>query len=189
MSGRRWLTTLIGLLAATGSNGVVISRKYLGSHYEELPPRQTFSKFTYSSSGNSSSGEWVRTQLSIRSVTPVRRVRRVRRDSLHRPDLSVSEISRPWPAARWPRLSRRIGPNWFSGPPTRRWPLLDGCLGQDHERTGRLGRAHRMRQRGRLSVRSMRIAAPGHRSGLRHRPGTRPKHRRSIRRRPENGPQ
>ncbi len=57
------------MVVDTGSNGVVVSRRYLGSAYQELSPPQSFSGFTYSSSGNSYAGEWVRTQLTIGSVT------------------------------------------------------------------------------------------------------------------------
>lgn len=51
----------------TGSNGVVVARKYLGPSVHSLSPRQYFTGFSYSSSGNSYSGEWVQTQLTLTS--------------------------------------------------------------------------------------------------------------------------
>ncbi|WP_188942997.1 hypothetical protein [Nakamurella endophytica] len=59
----------VTMLVDTGSNGVVISRQYLGDDWSPLQPRQTFSGFTYSSSGMHYSGEWVRTTLQFSSTT------------------------------------------------------------------------------------------------------------------------
>ncbi len=50
----------------TGSTGLVIAQRYLGSDYTSTG--ETFSDFTYSSSGNSYSGEWVTTTVRFLSA-------------------------------------------------------------------------------------------------------------------------
>lgn len=49
----------------TGSTGVVIAKQYLGTDY--TPTGEAFQDFTYSSSGNSYSGEWVTTRVRLYS--------------------------------------------------------------------------------------------------------------------------
>ena len=49
----------------TGSNGVVVARRLLGPQARSLSPREMFTGFTYSSSGNSYSGEWMQVPLVI----------------------------------------------------------------------------------------------------------------------------
>ncbi|MBB6099093.1 hypothetical protein HNR42_002529 [Deinobacterium chartae] len=55
----------IGVMIDTGSTGIVIARRYIGQNYTSL--NETFSNFTYSSSGNSYSGEWVRASVRLSS--------------------------------------------------------------------------------------------------------------------------
>ncbi|MTD15017.1 hypothetical protein GIS00_13820 [Nakamurella sp. YIM 132087] len=59
---------VITMLTDTGSNGVVISRSYLGEDYTVPDPQQSFTGFTYSSSGNSYDGEWVLATLEFSST-------------------------------------------------------------------------------------------------------------------------
>lgn len=56
-----------GTLIDTGSTGLVIGQKHLGRDY--APTGETFTDFTYSSSGNSYSGEWVVTRVRLFSAS------------------------------------------------------------------------------------------------------------------------
>ncbi len=55
----------VRMVVDTGSNGVVVARRFLGAQAQPLSPPETFTGFTYSSSGNSYSGEWMQVPLVI----------------------------------------------------------------------------------------------------------------------------
>ena len=57
--------TRVRMMVDTGSNGVVVARRFLGAQAQPLSPPETFTGFTYSSSGNSYSGEWMQVPLMI----------------------------------------------------------------------------------------------------------------------------
>lgn len=59
----------ISAVVDTGSNGVVVSRRYVGSSATSLSPARTFSGFTYSSSGNTYSGEWMTATVALSATT------------------------------------------------------------------------------------------------------------------------
>jgi hypothetical protein len=58
----------IEMVVDTGSNGVVVSRRALGPRAQSLQPRSYFKDFTYSSSGNHYSGEWMTVPLTLAPV-------------------------------------------------------------------------------------------------------------------------
>ncbi len=57
--------TAVDMTVDTGSNGVLVSRKWVGTAATPLSPARPFSGFGYSSSGNTYSGEWMTATLQL----------------------------------------------------------------------------------------------------------------------------
>lgn len=55
----------VDMTVDTGSNGVLVSRSFVGAAATPLSPARTFTGFSYSSSGNTYSGEWMTATLEL----------------------------------------------------------------------------------------------------------------------------